>query len=93
MEKGETTPKFVALSTTARSIGEMDNLAMISTAYGASQAAFNYIVRKIHFENPGLIAFPLNYGHVFYIYCSQLISGRLSLRGQMWKQQQESHLI
>jgi NAD(P)-dependent dehydrogenase (short-subunit alcohol dehydrogenase family) len=37
------------------------------TAYGSSKAAVNYIVRKIHFENPDLIAFPIHPGYVLAI--------------------------
>jgi len=64
IDKGGPAPKFVAITSTAGSIGEMEKLPMISTAYGASKAALNYIVKKIHMENPGLIAFPLNPGWV-----------------------------
>jgi NAD(P)-dependent dehydrogenase (short-subunit alcohol dehydrogenase family) len=46
------------------SIGDMGSLPLKSAAYGASKAAVNYIVRKIHFENPGLIAFPMSPGWV-----------------------------
>jgi NAD(P)-dependent dehydrogenase (short-subunit alcohol dehydrogenase family) len=42
----------------------MESVPLKSTAYGASKAAVNYIVRKIHFENPGLIAFPISPGWV-----------------------------
>ena len=57
-------PKFVPLTSTIGSIGEMQHIPVFSTAYGASKAALNYITRKIHFENPGIIAFPINPGYV-----------------------------
>lgn len=57
-------PKFVVISTGAGSIGDMDKVPMPVTAYGSSKAAVNFIVRKIHFENEGLIAFPLHPGWV-----------------------------
>ncbi|THX58151.1 hypothetical protein D6D06_03210 [Aureobasidium pullulans] len=34
------------------------------TAYGASKAALNYIVRKIHFENQGVCSWVLSPGWV-----------------------------
>ena len=56
-------PKFVAISSGAGSIGGMEALKDVqNTAYGASKAALNFVVRKIHFENPGLIAFSVNPG-------------------------------
>jgi norsolorinic acid ketoreductase len=44
------------------SIGDMESMPLKSSAYGGSKAELNYIVRKIHFENPGLIAFPISPG-------------------------------
>jgi norsolorinic acid ketoreductase len=55
-------PIFVALSTGIGSIGEMENLPMPATAYGISKVAINYMVRKIHFENPELTAFVISPG-------------------------------
>jgi len=57
-------PMFVALSTGAASIGDMDTIPIPATAYGMSKVALNYMVRKIHFENPELIAFPISPGYV-----------------------------
>lgn len=66
--------KFVAISSAVASIGDMEKVPMKSTAYGASKAALNYVIRKIHCENEGLIAFPLNPGwvqtDVSLIFCS-----------------------
>lgn len=56
-------PTFVVLSTGLASIGDMDSKPMPVAAYGASKAAINYITRKIHFENPNLIAFPISPGY------------------------------
>ena len=61
LEKSEA-PVFVALSTGAASISDMGHLPLAVTAYGASKAAVNYIVRKMHFENEKLIAFPISPG-------------------------------
>ncbi|KAL4756323.1 SDR family oxidoreductase [Aspergillus foveolatus] len=55
-------PKFVAMSSGAGSIGLMDKLPVPNTAYGSSKAALNFIMRRIHFENPHLIVFPVNPG-------------------------------
>ncbi|KAH7400158.1 aflatoxin biosynthesis ketoreductase-like protein nor-1 [Cadophora sp. MPI-SDFR-AT-0126] len=63
--KASSAPMFVALSTAVGSIGEsMASLPLPATAYGSSKAALNYIVRKIHFENPELTAFALVPGWV-----------------------------
>jgi len=56
------TPKFVVLSSGAGSISDVDKLPVENTAYGASKAAVNFVTRRIHYENPNLIAFPINPG-------------------------------
>lgn len=55
-------PKFVIVSSGAGSISNMDTLKVENTAYGASKCAANFVARKIHMENEGLIAFPINPG-------------------------------
>lgn len=55
-------PKFVVLSSGAGSIGLVDTLPVENTAYGASKAAANFVTKRIHYENPHLIAFPINPG-------------------------------
>jgi len=57
-------PKFIAVSSTAGSIELGPSFSTIS--YGASKAALNYLIRKIHceHENEGLVAFPLSPGPV-----------------------------
>jgi norsolorinic acid ketoreductase len=60
-------PKFVVTTSRAGSIGDMDFGQLPVTAYGSSKAAVNYIVRKIHFENPNLIAFAIHPGCVLVI--------------------------
>ncbi|RDW61497.1 aflatoxin biosynthesis ketoreductase nor-1-like protein [Coleophoma crateriformis] len=57
-------PMFVAMSTGIASIGDMGSLPLPATAYGMSKAALNYMVRKIHFENPGLNAWVMSPGWV-----------------------------
>jgi norsolorinic acid ketoreductase len=55
-------PKFVTISSPVGSIGHQELIPIPSTAYGASKAALNYLTRKIHFENPNLVVFPLSPG-------------------------------
>jgi norsolorinic acid ketoreductase len=78
-------PKFVVVTSRIGSIGHMDFGQLPVTAYGSSKAAVNYIVRKIHFENPDLIAFPIHPGYVVAILkrsCRQW----LTLPGSRWAQ-------
>lgn len=60
--KSASTPKFVVLSSGAGSLSLVDKLPVENTAYGASKAAVNFVTRRIHYENPELIAFPINPG-------------------------------
>lgn len=57
-------PKFIAISTGLGSIGSMGDMPVPAMAYGTSKAALNYIIRKLHFENESLIAFPISPGWV-----------------------------
>lgn len=62
--KKEGGPVFLAISTGVASMTAMEKIPMQATAYGMSKAALNYAVRKIHFENPGLVAFVISPGYV-----------------------------
>jgi norsolorinic acid ketoreductase len=53
-------PKFVSVSSTVGSIGDMEALG--ATAYGMSKAALNWLTKNIHIEHPDLIAFPIHPG-------------------------------
>lgn len=55
-------PKFVGISSGAGSLTMVAQLKVENTAYGASKAALNFVVRRIHAENPGLVAFVINPG-------------------------------
>ena len=44
------------------SIGGMEKRPVPMNAYGASKAAAYYLVRKMYFENEGLIAFAIDPG-------------------------------
>jgi len=57
-------PKFVPVSSTLGSIGDLEKWPMNATAYGASKAAVNWITKNLHVENPSLIAFPVHPGWV-----------------------------
>ncbi|MCJ1465267.1 hypothetical protein MMC07_003883 [Pseudocyphellaria aurata] len=58
------TPKFLLISTVSASITKMESLPIPTTAYGSSKAAANFIVRKLQFENPSLVAIPMHPGWV-----------------------------
>ena len=49
--------KFVAVSSVLGQITEASNFSW--TAYGASKAALNFLVKKINIEMPQVTAFPL----------------------------------
>ncbi|KZP15550.1 NAD(P)-binding protein [Athelia psychrophila] len=57
-------PKFVAISSMGGSIAQGTPIPKGMLAYGASKAALNYLMRKVHFEYPGLICFPMCPGAV-----------------------------
>lgn len=55
-------PKFVAVSSSISTIAGMEYVPLTVSSYGASKAALNFLGRKIHFENEGLIAFAVHPG-------------------------------
>ncbi|KAH6715911.1 hypothetical protein DL95DRAFT_528683 [Leptodontidium sp. 2 PMI_412] len=56
--------KFVYTSSAIATIGGMEMRPFSLLPYGASKAFGNYFVRKIHFENEGLVAFAMDPGFV-----------------------------
>lgn len=54
--------KFVYTSSAIATIGGMEMRPFSLLPYGASKAFGNYFVRKIHFENEGLVAFAMDPG-------------------------------
>ncbi|KAG4434720.1 hypothetical protein IFR05_009797 [Cadophora sp. M221] len=64
LEAATAPAKFVQISSAVGSMTIMPFITFDCTPYGASKAASTYVVRKIHFENPGLIAFPVHPGWV-----------------------------
>lgn len=57
-------PKLVVLGSPIGSIGGMEKRPVPMSAYGVSKTAAHYLVRKMHFENEGLIAFAVDPGFV-----------------------------
>jgi norsolorinic acid ketoreductase len=59
-----TSPKFLVISSSVGSISDMESIPAPFFGYGLSKAATNYLVRKLHFENPTLISMAFNPGWV-----------------------------
>ena len=58
-------PKFIVVSSFAGSIGYQSNLPTFYVSnYGASKAAANFIVQRIHVEHTNMTAFPIHPGWV-----------------------------
>jgi norsolorinic acid ketoreductase len=55
-------PKFVYISTELASIAGLENSSSLTTAYGVSKVAGNFLVKKIHEENDALISFSIDPG-------------------------------
>ncbi|KII87072.1 hypothetical protein PLICRDRAFT_243937 [Plicaturopsis crispa FD-325 SS-3] len=56
-------PKFIAISSVAGSLAVADKMFPVSP-YGISKAAENYLVRRLHAENEGLISVAVHPGEV-----------------------------
>ncbi|KAF9473634.1 NAD(P)-binding protein [Pholiota conissans] len=56
--KASTQPRFIVISSVGGSIDLIPTAPMDAGPYGTSKAALNWVVRKIHFENEWLIAYP-----------------------------------
>jgi len=56
---------FVGVSTISATISAMEHIPVPVTAYGASKAALNSIVRRLHFENTEITSFVLHPGWVW----------------------------
>lgn len=55
-------PKFIYLSSELASLSRLDQSSSLTAAYGASKVAGNYLIRKIHEEEPDLVAFSIDPG-------------------------------
>jgi norsolorinic acid ketoreductase len=62
--EASSTPRFFVISSVVGTIGNMENLPFPFFAYGISKAATNYLVRKLHFENPRLTSMAVHPGWV-----------------------------
>lgn len=58
------TPKFLVITSSIGSIGDMESFPIPFFAYGVSKAAANYLVRKVAFENPKVVSAAFNPGWV-----------------------------
>ncbi|KZO92387.1 NAD(P)-binding protein [Calocera viscosa TUFC12733] len=57
-------PKFIVISTVLGSIEVGTTFPLTILQYGTSKAAVNWLTAKLHYEYPGLVAFPLHPGSV-----------------------------
>ncbi|KAL9614690.1 MAG: hypothetical protein Q9167_000819 [Letrouitia subvulpina] len=65
LKRSKKNPRFMAVSSSVGSIAGMDAIAPFPLgSYGASKAALNFLVRRIHFENEDLVAFAAHPGYV-----------------------------
>ncbi|KAF7982496.1 hypothetical protein HWV62_28084 [Athelia sp. TMB] len=58
------TPKFIVISSIAGSITLGPGIPVQNGTYAISKVAVSYLARKLHFENEGLICFPIHPGVV-----------------------------
>jgi norsolorinic acid ketoreductase len=57
-------PIFIGMTSAAAMIGGMEYVPTMFAGYGASKAALNSIVRRLHFDHPELISFVIHPGLV-----------------------------
>ena len=50
------------MGSAAGSIGGIESSPVPNAAYGSSKAVLNYLTRKAHFENEGLVIFSIHPG-------------------------------
>ncbi|KAI5892860.1 NAD(P)-binding protein [Schizophyllum commune H4-8] len=55
-------PKFVPVTSAMGSIADGTTYPIYTYAYGASKAALNWVTRKLHFDFPELVIFPIDPG-------------------------------
>jgi norsolorinic acid ketoreductase len=71
-------PRFVAMSTLIGSIGAIEKVAAlkfpVNTSYGVSKAALNWLIRRLHFDEPWLTTFVFHPGLVETDMASELAS-------------------
>jgi norsolorinic acid ketoreductase len=64
LQKSTTVPKFFTISSYLGSIASIKDRPVPFFVYGITKAAVNYMMRKIHYENEGLISVPVHPGWV-----------------------------
>ncbi|PQE19620.1 hypothetical protein CJF32_00008900 [Rutstroemia sp. NJR-2017a WRK4] len=64
LQKSTTIPKFFTISSYLGSIAAIKDTPAPFFVYGITKAAVNYMMRKIHHENEGLISVPVHPGWV-----------------------------
>ena len=55
-------PKFVVISSAVSTITNAEYVPYTVTSYGASKAALNFLLRRIHIENPHIVAIAFHPG-------------------------------
>jgi len=55
-------PKFVVISSAVSTITNAEYISYTVTSYGASKAALNFLLRRIHIENPDIVAIAFHPG-------------------------------
>ncbi|KII87291.1 hypothetical protein PLICRDRAFT_113338, partial [Plicaturopsis crispa FD-325 SS-3] len=63
LQTSTSAPKFIAISSVAGCLARADIMFPVSP-YGISKAAVNYLVRRVHAENEGLVAVAVHPGEV-----------------------------
>lgn len=57
-------PKFIYISSGVATISAAEYIPYTITSYGASKAAMNFLLRRIHIENEDLIALAFHPGYI-----------------------------
>lgn len=55
-------PKFIVISSAVATITNAEYIPYTVTSYGASKAALNFLLRRIHIENPEIVAIAFHPG-------------------------------
>lgn len=69
-------PIFSFLSSSIASTENMEKVPFLGTAYGASKAWMDHVIKRIHIEQPNMISFAIHPGYVSscQIYVEQLLT-------------------
>lgn len=72
LKRSQKGAKFIAMGSTAGTIGDQEKAPVPNAVYGPSKAALNWLMKKIHIENEDLIAFPIHPGWVTLYWASRV---------------------